>query len=184
MGLSKVTIFKKFEDIHETIHPNSNGKYEIVAVGSSGHPKPEGIFYVAYKTETRSFELTHIMKKEFKLYGNRDLVGIMNYLFVRNYNRKSNSLKNPKYISVVIPDYYSGGIYLPKKYLINFEELVIHYENEKKKIIGWVKQFAHEEYFDKLTMIYDKVMEENGFINEWEKYKNENNSSNNEIING
>ncbi len=174
MALSRVTIFKKFDEINETIRPNSACKYEIVAVGSSGHPKPDGIFYVVYNSEIRSFELTHITKKEFKQYGSRELDAIMNYLFVRNYNRKSNSLKNPKYISVVIPDYYSGGIYLPKKYLTNFDELLIHYEREKKKIIGWVKDYAHEEYFDKLTLIYDKVMEENGFIDDWNKYKADN----------
>ncbi len=171
MRLSKVTIFKKFEDIHQIIHPNSVGKYEIVAVGSSGHPKPDGIFYVVYNCEARNFELTHIMKKEFKMYGGKELIAVMNYLFVRNYSRKSNSLKNPRYISVVIPDYYSGGIYLPKEYLVDFDELVIHYENEKKKIVGWVKEYAHNEYFDKLTLIYDKVMEENGFMSKWNVYK-------------
>ncbi len=93
------------------------------------------------------------------------------YLYIRNYSRKTNSMKNPRYISVVIPDYYSGGIYLPKKILSNYDELILHYENEKKKIIGWVKEYAHDDYFKKLTIIYDKVMEENQFINEWNTYK-------------
>ncbi len=81
MGLSRVTIFKQLEITHELIHPNSKGKFEIVAVGSSGHPKPSGIFYVVYNIEVRTFELSHIMKKEFKQYGGRELINKY-YVFI------------------------------------------------------------------------------------------------------
>lgn len=175
MVYSRVSVFRAIENIHGIAHPKSKGDFDIVAVGASGYPKPDGIFYVVYRMASRSFELSHIMKKEFRKHGSKELIGIMNYLYVRNYRRKSNSMMSKDYISVIIQDYYSGGVYLPKKYLCNFDELVMHYEVEKKKIIGWVKDYAHGEYIEKLELIYNKVMVENGLINEWEKYLEQSN---------